>query len=208
MIFLLLCRLATGEGMGAEPVGRIPVWLLGNDFHTSLVLRAADVPFRDEITGAPDADELAIGWGARADYRGPSTPWTVMQAMFPNRGALHIVPIHGPVTRRFPNSDVVLLWLDRAEFGKLLVEINDSFAFTRGGARISLGRGHYADSRFYLSRERFYFPYVCNEWVAVKLSRAGVPFFLPRALLSNSLILQAGEKGRALQRHTGKFEVF
>jgi len=189
-------------GMRAEAVERFPVWLLGNDFHTSIVLRARDVPFRGEISGSPDADELAIGFGAKADYIGPSTWWTLLQAIFPNRAALHVVPIHGAIGRRFPHSDLVQLWLDREQFAKLLDEVNRSFAFTPDHRRVFLRRGFYADSRFYSSSERFYFPYVCNEWVAIKLSHAGVPFFLPRAILSNSLILQAGEKGRTLQRHT------
>ena len=181
-----------------------PVWLLGNDFHTSLVLRARDVPFRREITGSSDADELAFGWGASADYRGPSIACTVLRAIIPGPAAIHVVPIHGPITRRFPHSDVVLLWLKLASFSKLLREINCSFAFTPDHHRIFLGRGYYPDSRFYASSELFYFPYVCNMWVAIKLSRAGVPFFLPRAILSNSLILQAREKGTLLQRHGGK----
>ncbi len=195
-------------GMQVHGVEKSPVWLLGNDFHTSLVLRARDVPYRAEITGVRDADELAFGFGAAADYRGPSTPWTVLQAIFPNRGALHVVPIRGTIGRRFPNSDLVVLWLSREQLARLVEEMNRSFAFTPDHHRIFLWRGHYADSRFYQSSERFYFPYVCNEWAAIKLGHAGVPFFLPRAILSNSLILQAGEKGRTLQRHTGKFEVF
>ncbi len=202
---ILLCLFA---GQTARAAERLPVWLLGNDFHTSLVLRARDVPYRREITGAWDADELAFGWGAKADYRGPSTPWTVIQAIFPNRASIHVVPIYGPIGRRFPNSDLVLLWLDPGQYEKLLEEINRSFAFAPDGRRIFLGRGHYRDSRFYASSERFYFPYVCNEWVAIKISRAGVHFFLPRAILSNSLILQATQKGRRLQSHTGKFEVY
>jgi hypothetical protein len=186
----------------AEDAAEKPVWLLGNDFHTSLVFRARDLPFRRQITGSPDADELAIGWGASADYRGPSTPWTVLEAIFPNRAALHIVPIHGAITRRFRHSDVVLLRLKPAAFAKLVSEIDRSFAFTPDHRRIFLGRGFYPDSRFYKSSELFYFPYVCNVWVAIKLSHAGIPFCLPRALLSNSLILQAGEKGVILQRHS------
>lgn len=186
---------------GAEE--KLPVWLMGNDFHTSIVLRARDVPYRREIDGE-GADELAIGFGARADYMGPSTLWTELQAIFPNRGALHVAPIRGSITRRYPNSDLVLLWLDRAQFATLLDEINRSFAFTRDHRRVDLGRGNFPDGRYYSSSERFYFPYVCNEWVAIKMSRAGVPFFLPRAILSNSLILQAAEKGRLLQRHNGR----
>lgn len=191
---------------GAE--SRVPVWLLGNGFHTSLVFRARDIPYLHDITGSRDADEIAIGWGASADYRGPSTPWTVLQAIYPNHGALHIVPIHGPIARRFPHSDLVLLWLKPQGFSTLVSEIDRSFAITRDHHRILLGRGYFPDSRFYASSERFYFPYVCNEWVAIKLSRAGVPFFLPRALLSNSLILQASEKGALLQRHGRGFDAY
>ena len=182
------------------------VWLLGNDFHTSLVLRARDVSFQNEITNVRDADEIAFGWGASADYRGPSTPWTVLQAIFPNRAALHIVPIRGSVTQSYPHSDVVLLRLSDSSFTKLLGELDRSFAFTSDHHRIYLGRGQYADGRFYASSEVFYFPYVCNMWVALKLTHAGVPFFQPRAILSNSLILQAGEKGVTLQRHRAPAE--
>jgi hypothetical protein len=172
------------------------------------VLPARDVPFAREISGSAEPDEIAIGFGAAADYRGPSTPWTVLQAMFPNRGALHIVPIHGPITRRFPHSDIVLLMVSHRSFAKLVLEVDRSFAVTRDGRRELIGRGYFQDSRFYRSRERFFFPYVCNMWVAVKLSRAGVPFFLPRAVLSNSLILQARKKGVMLQRRHGEFEAY
>lgn len=180
-----------------------PVWLLGNDFHTSLVFRARDIPFLREITACRDADEVAIGWGASADYRGPSTLWTVLQAIFPDRAALHVVPFRGPVTRRFPHCDVVLLRLSDSQFQKLISEVNDSFAI-RDHHRVLLGPGYrfYPCARFYASREYFFFPMVCNMWVAIKLGRAGIHFFLPRAILSNSLILQAGEKGTTLQRHS------
>jgi len=200
---LLLICLGFGIGRRAEGAANKPVWLLGNDFHTSIVLRASDVPFRSEVTGSPAADELAFGWGASAEYRGPSNACTVLEAIFPGPAALHVVPIHGAITRRFPHSDVVLLWLKPAGFSKLVSEIDQSFAFTPDHHRIFLGRGYYPDSRFYAGSELFYFPYVCNMWVAIKLSRAGVPFFLPRAILSNSLILQAVEKGTLLQRHSG-----
>jgi hypothetical protein len=203
LTFLVLICCAFGAGRRADAAADKPVWLLGNDFHTSIVLRARDVPFRNEISGDRYADELAIGWGASADYRGPSTPWTVLEAIFPNRAALHIVPIRGAITRRFPHSDLVLLRLKPEVFSKLISGIDRSFAFTPDHHRIFLQRGFYPDSRFYESSELFYFPYVCNMWVALNLTHAGVPFFLPRALLSNSLILQAGKKGVTLQRHGG-----
>jgi hypothetical protein len=199
-----MCLGLSGRACAAETQ---PVWLLGNDFHTSLVFRTRDVPYWRDISGDPHADELAIGFGASADYRGPSTPLTIFLAIFPNRAALHVVPIRGPVTRRFPHSDVVLLWLKPQSLAKLVCEVNRSFAF-KNGNRVFLCRGYYPDSRFYASSEIFYFPYVCSEWVAIKLAHAGVHFFLPRAILSNSLILQAREKGVMLQRHRDPEEHF
>ena len=127
----------------------------------------------------------------------------MLEAIVPNYGALHVVPIRGAITRRFPHSDVVLLRLKPASFAKLVSEIDRSFAFTRDHRRIFLGRGYYADSRFYASSERFYFPYVCNMWVAIKLGRAGVPFILPRAVMSEDLFVQAAGKGIVLQRRDG-----
>lgn len=180
-----------------------PVWLLSNTFHTSIVLRARDLPFANEISGSPHADELAIGWGSRADYVGPSTIWTVLQAIPPNPAAIHVVPIHGPITRRFRDSDVVELWLKPAGFAELVSEIDRSFAFTRDHRRIFIAPGYYPDSRFYQSSELFYFPYVCNSWVAIKLNRAGTHFFTPCTFLAPWLIGEGARQGMMLQRHHG-----
>lgn len=199
---LLIC-LVFGMATRAEAAGEKPVWLLGNGFHTSVALRARDVPFWREISGSRDLDELAIGWGASADYRGPSNVWTLIQAIFPNRAAIHVVPIRGPITQRFSDSDVVLLWLTPEAFSKLISEIDQSFAFAPDHHRILLGRGYYPDSRFYASSELFYFPYVCNVWVAIKLSRAGTRFCVPGALLSQALIDQAARKGTLIQHRHG-----
>jgi hypothetical protein len=199
----ILIWFGLGTGGLAMAAGEKPMWLMSNGFHTSVVFRARDIPFRGEITGSRDADELAIGWGASADYRGPSTLWTVLEALFPSKGALHVVPIHGPMNRRFPHSDIVLLRLKAASFDKLMAEIDGSFARTREHRRIFLARGYYPDSRFYASSEDFYFPYVCNVWVAKKLSRVGMRFCLPRAVLADGLILQASEQGVMAQRRGG-----
>jgi len=208
LLIILLPGISYGvPAPGIDPRGK-PVWMVGNDFHTSIVLLAKDVPYRAEISGLPGADYVAFGWGASADYRGPSRPWTEVQAMIPLPGALHVVPFRGPVTRRFPHCDVVLLRLKQASFATLIAELDHAFARDRTGRRIFLARGYFPDSRFYASRERFFFPYVCNMWVAVKLERAGVPFFLPRTILSNSLILQAREYGITLQLHHGNPEVY
>jgi len=185
-----------------------PVWLLGNNFHTSIVLRAQDVPYRDEVTGDRQADELAIGWGANQYYRNGASFWNLLQALWPNRGAIQVIPVHGSITHRFPDSDVVLLRLTPEGLSTLVREINGSFALTPDHHRVLLGRGYYADSRFYLSREYFYFPYVCNSWIALKLQRAGVPFRLSGTVKADGLVRQAGKLGVVIQRHSGTLDNF
>ena len=206
LLFLLFLRGASSNAAPGPP--RIPVWLLANTFHSSIVLRARDVPFAGEISGSPHPAKIAFGFGACADYIGPSTAWTIFQAIFPNKAAIHVVPIADSIGERFPNSDIVLLYLEPPQFAKLLAEINRSFAYDAAGHRIVAHAGHFPDSRFYLSSERFYFPYVCNEWVAIRLRRSGLPFFLPRAILSESLVAQASHLGLYLQRHHGEHEAY
>lgn len=207
-LLLILFLHGSARTSAGELPAQIPVWVLANTFHSSLVFRARDVPFAHEISGSPHPAKLAIGFGACADYIGPSTAWTVFQAIFPNHAAIHVVPIAGSIGARFSQSDIVLLYLTPEQFAVLLTQVERSFALDAGGRPIVAHAGHFTDSRFYESRERFYFPYVCNEWIAIKLRRCGLPIFLPRAILSESLVAQLSHLGLYLQRHHGDHEAY
>jgi hypothetical protein len=201
-----LCAQASGKHVESEKVEQ--VWLLGNDFHTSIVLRARDVPYRSEISGDPHADEIAIGWGANQYYRKGFSSWALIEALAAHRGAIQVIPVRGPIALRFPKSDVILLNLTPKGLATLVNEINRSFAYTRDHQRILLGPGYYPRARFYLSSERFYFPYVCNSWVALKLKRAGLPFSLAGTVTATGLVREASRIGKVLQRHHGKPDDF
>src|SRR5580700_6976225 len=168
MLRLIVAILLLGSGValaGNSDRGDKPIWLLGNDFHTSIAFRARDVPFRNEVAPG-NADELVIGWGASGYYRGPASTWKMIRAIFPGPSVIHVVPASGPLTRVFPHSDIVELRLTPAKFAILIGEIADSFTYTRDHRMIYLGRGDSSTGRFYASHEMFYFPYVCNMWVA------------------------------------------
>jgi hypothetical protein len=198
-LLVLLCLVAIASARTAD--AEKPVWLLGDNFHTSMAFRARDVPFRKDFLDGAQADEIIIGFGAGKDYMGPSSLWTILQAIFPNRGVLHVVPVTGPILRKFPKADVVQLMLSPVQFNKLMDEVRASFANTPDGKPIYKGTGTWTFGRFYASNERFYFPYVCNMWVAMKLNHAGEHFFLPDAVMSHRVILQAAKQGQYLQHH-------
>jgi uncharacterized protein (TIGR02117 family) len=193
--FLLALAVAGLRAAGAAETK--PVWLVSNGFHSSLAVRARDVPFRREIAGQSRADALLIGWGAADFYRGKVNPWTVLKATFtPSPSVLHVVPVRGPVARRFAHSDVVEFALSPAQFRILLRELDAAFARDARGQRAFISRGYFADSRFYQGRDRFYFPKMCNVWVAQRLRQSGVPVFVPTAMAANDLVWQAAKLGK------------
>lgn len=177
-----------------------PVWLLSNGLHTSLAVRARDVPFRRKITGSARADTLIIGWGAADFYRGNVNLWTTLRAtLSPSPSVIHVVPVRGPLARRFAHSDIIELALTPAQFHSLLAQLDAAFARDASGARAYLSPGYYDDSRFYHGRERFYFPKICNIWIAQRLRQSGLPICVPGALASSELIWQANQIGTRRQ---------
>lgn len=177
-----------------------PVWLLSNGLHTSLAVRARDVPFRQEIAGPSRADTLLIGWGAADFYRGNVTLCTVLRAtLTPSPSVLHIVPVRGPLARRFAHSDIIELTLTPAQFRTLLAQLDAAFARDDAGRRDFISPGYFENSRFFRGSERFYFPKMCNLWVAQRLHRSGLPICVPGAVAASELIWQAERIGKRRQ---------
>ena len=185
-----------------------PVWVVSNGFHTSLALRAADLPLAKEVFGSGQADVVLLGWGARDIYRGYNNPWTVCEAVFGGPSLLHVIPIRGTVRSRFLHSDIVRFDLPCDRVRALARELERAFARDELGRLEPQGRGYYAESRFYRGRERFYFPKVCNTWVASKLQRSGVPLCVPASLLAPVLIRQAARAGKREERRSAPVDAF
>lgn len=174
-----------------------PVWLASNGFHTSIGLRTVDLPFARQIGGGRGEDKLLIGWGASEFYQGDANCATLLWSFFPGPSALHVVPIHGPIAGRFSHSDVIRLQLTPAEFAILIRQIGAAFARDKTGRPILAEHpGYYPDSHFYRGSERFYFPNMCNMWLAAKLRRSGLPIHPGCAIMAHGLIRQAARLGQ------------
>jgi hypothetical protein len=135
-----------------------PVWVVSNGFHTSLGFRARDVPQLAALTPERRADYVLIGWGDADFYRFPAMPWRLVKAVcWPTPGALHIVPVRGPLTGTLANSDIIQFELGSVGFAKMRRHIEKHLSRDRQNSAIPLGKGYTATSRFYVSRESFYF---------------------------------------------------
>jgi uncharacterized protein (TIGR02117 family) len=186
-----------------------PVWLISNGFHTSLGFRARDVPQLTALTPERRADYVLLGWGEADFYRYPATPWLFIKAVFwPTPGALHVVAVHGPLTRTVGNSDIIRLNVKPAGFARMRARVVDHFAFDRAGKAVSLGKGYTATSRFYLSRESFYFPKMCNMWIAQTLSVGGVRVLPSFAISAPCLQWQIGPQGHRLNTRRRPLDAF
>jgi uncharacterized protein (TIGR02117 family) len=186
-----------------------PVWLVSNGFHTSLAVRAKDLPEARNIAGDARADLVLIGWGAGDWYRGRTNAWTLVKAICGiGPSILHVVPVRGAITGRFPRSDVVELRLAPAEMRRLAARLDRSFSRGQAGRRILVGRGYYPESRFYIGRDRFYFPKMCNFWVAQALRDSGVRVCVPTAITADNLTRQVERSGRRQQRRSKPVDAF
>jgi hypothetical protein len=186
-----------------------PVWLVSNGFHASIAVRARDWPFARKIDRRHLSSTLLIGWGSEDFYRGKVNMVTFLRSLFGiGPSLLHVIPIDGPPRARFRHSDIVQINIPAAKMNGLTGEIDRSFARTPDGFPMDEGRGYYPDSRFYLGSERFYFPYFCTTWVALKLRRAGVPICVPTAIIAGNLVREAAAFGQMQQRRGKPVDAF
>ncbi len=201
-VLLTLRSAALGEGQEK-------VWLVGNGFHSGIAIHTKDLPDGRKLSGDPRAEILLIGWGDAAFYRRQINPWTTLAALcWPTPSILHVVPVRGSVTARFPRSDVIEISLPRAQHLALCRALDEAFSRDARGRRVFVQRGYFPESRFYAGRESFYFPKMCNLWTAQKLRHAGVPVFAPTAIFASGLARQVARSGTHLQSRRRPLDAF
>jgi uncharacterized protein (TIGR02117 family) len=197
------------EGKAGGSTDTRPVWLVSNGFHSSLAFRASDVPALAKLTAERRPSYVLIGWGEADFYRFPATPWLLVKAVFwPTDGALHVVPVRGSLTDELANSDIVRFDVAPANFAKLQQRIDRHIARDSSGAAVPLGKGYRETSRFYLSRESFYFPKMCNMWTAQALRTGGVKVVPSLAISAQQLQWQTEPQGRRLNRRKRPLDAF
>lgn len=187
----------------------VPVWIVSNGFHSSIGLQVRDVPTWRALPIAHGANNLLIGWGDAQWYRGNANIGTLFSATFwPTPGVLLLVPVQEPFAKKYPHSDIVRLDLSDAQFAKLRAAIESDFARDAAGKPIFAGDGFAPQSAFYQSRESFYFPKMCNYWVAEQLQKSGVRLSRFRSVSAAGLIHEAAPHGTVESRLNGKKDYF
>ncbi|RYD77528.1 MAG: DUF2459 domain-containing protein [Verrucomicrobiaceae bacterium] len=175
-----------------------PVWVMGNGFHTSLALRTSDAgPLLRHAVRDPRAPWVVVGWGDRDYFMAKRvTPWITLKAVcWPTESALHIAPLRKPPEAVYRRSDIVRLALTSMELAQLRIYLDSQFATDRYGHPVFLRNGFSAKSAFFLGSEKFYFPKMCNWWVADGLRETGIPLSRVRSITAHELMRQVKRYG-------------
>ena len=180
---------ATAVGACAAPASRLcpappeqpaeVIYVVSHGWHAGLVLPSRAATLADWQLGSNPrlAEQVEVGWGDR-DYYMASDPgwWLALEAvLLPNESVLHLVWLDAPLGQLFSSSEILEIRLSATGMERLSRYIGHSFARNEYGLGVDLGAGHYGDSRFYLSRERYHAFNTCNVWVARALQDTGCP---------------------------------
>lgn len=177
------------------------VYVVSHGWHTGLVMERADLTDADWARAFPMAEALEVGWGDAAFYPAdrPGLWMTIKAALWPTPSVLHVVGFNGPLTNRFPHQEIIRIKLSEPGFDRLRRHVETSFARDAAGQLQPAGPGLSDDSRFYQARDKFFFPRMCNRWVARGLRAAGCPIQPWRVITAGHVMKPARRFGQLIQ---------
>ena len=180
-----------------------PIYVINHGWHAGIAVRRADIPegVWPEHRDIPASEYVEVGLGARDFYIAPEgTLWLALKAVFwPTPGVLHVVCVDGPVQQFFRQREIVEILVSDRGFHRLAVFIGDAYAKDGSGRTMVVGRGQYANSRFYVAREKYFLLKTCNTWTARALRSAGLPITSLYAVSAGNVMDQTRPLGQVLE---------
>jgi uncharacterized protein (TIGR02117 family) len=184
-VLLLVCSLpgcATGgscldEATPPELVRSIYIVKRGG--HTGVAIATDDWPDRNwsVLADFPDSDYLEFGWGEERFYQAePETVWLgIRAALWANSSVIHVIGVRRPLADHIYAEEVVQVRVSADGLRRMTEAIEREFSDrTPVATPVSLSAAP-KPNRFYSARRRFFFPRMCNWWIASRLEEANCP---------------------------------
>jgi uncharacterized protein (TIGR02117 family) len=179
------------------------VYVVSHGWHTGIVVKREDIPVGiwPEHRDFPEAKYLEVGWGDKRFYQAPNATLSLaLKAAFTaTPSVLRIIGFTAPVEVYFPESDIIEVGLSLEGFERLGRFIHQTYQRDASGRPISLGRGPYGNSVFYLAVGNYHLFNTCNNWTAKALKAAGCPIAPARAITAGNVMSQTRRCGRVLR---------
>ena len=180
-----------------------PIYVINHGWHTGIAVQRANIPegVWPEHADFADSEYVEVGWGNREFYTAPEgTLGLALKAVFwPTPAVLHVVGFDGPVEQFFRQREIVEILVSDRGFNRLAVFIGNAYAKDGSGGTMVVGRGQYANSRFYVAREKYFLLKTCNTWTARALRSAGLPITSLYAISAGNVMDQTRTLGKVLE---------
>ena len=186
-----------------------PIYVINHGWHTGIAVRRAHMPegVWPEHGEVADSEYLEFGWGAREFYMASEgTLGLALEAvLWPSPAVLHVVRFDGPVQQFFRQREIVEILVSDRGFQRLAAFIGDAYAKDGSGRTTVVGRGQYANSRFYAAREKYSLLKTCNTWTARALRSAGLPITSLYAVSAGNVMDQTRPLGRRINARAAEW---
>lgn len=200
ILAILICFVLLGLSKSASgDEGARKIWFLSNGFHTAVALRAGESgAFLKSTNPDPQAKWILFGWGDRDYMMIPNRSlWITLKAVFwPTPSAIHVIAIRQVPQRVYRNSEVIEMSLTPAQHRAFVRYLEEQFAGFERQNPVFLGPGGTPMSSYFLGNEKFYFPKMCNWWLATGFRKAGIPVKHAGAITAQGLTRQLRKHGR------------
>jgi uncharacterized protein (TIGR02117 family) len=155
------------------------IYVVQRGWHTGVVIEVADWPNRDWslLHDFPNVDYLEFGWGDERFYQAEeNTLWMGSRAaLWPTSSVIHVIGLSEPITANAQANEIVAVRVSADGLRKLTSGIEEEFTGWRpipAGPEIASAR---SPNRFYKAKQSFFFPHMCNWWIATRLQEVGCP---------------------------------
>jgi uncharacterized protein (TIGR02117 family) len=155
------------------------IYIVKRGWHSGIAIAAADWPDRNWslLADFPDSEYLEFGWGDERFYQ--AEPETLLlgvrAALWPTSSVVHVIGIHSPITGNIDADDVVEVRVSAAGLRRMAEAIQQEFTEqTPTATPVSLSAAP-KPNHFYSANSKFFFPRMCNWWIATRLEEANCP---------------------------------
>jgi uncharacterized protein (TIGR02117 family) len=163
----------------------VPIYISNvNDFHAEIIVPVSNEVFdwRQQLNLSqlgPNASQykyLSFGWGDRNFFMNSSfDPITIFDVLFlPGPSVMHVWGHVEPKLVLGKGFELKQVNLSKAEYGKLIEFINNSFQRSAESQVTYIKQGLYKDSGFYEAKGSYSMLRTCNAWTAEALRVADV----------------------------------
>lgn len=178
----------------ASPDSLRTIYIVRRGWHTGVAVAVSDWPNQawTVLNDFPRVDYLEFGWGDERFYQAEkNTLWLGSRAaLWPTSSVIHVIGLQTPIATNVHADEIVAVRIPLEGVRRLTAAIEEEFAGERptppsGSALASAP----SPNRFYKSERRFFFPRMCNWWIARRLQNAGCPI-QPWSVITASRVIR------------------